>query len=126
MPNSIRMKIANKRNMLIARRTSFHFIWESWMPLPKKIMDIWHLGEYVTSIALHRKKCIKSINFMYFLWFQLTWADIELVTIMDMCNCWLGFDATANYTHLATVRKNVMSVDTIKEWYEKRPKSEAY
>lgn len=43
-----------------------------------------------------------------------------------MCNCWLGFDATTNYTHLATVRNNVMSVDTIKEWYEKRPKSEAY
>lgn len=45
---------------------------------------------------------------------------------MDMSNYWLGFDATADYNHLATVRKNVMSVDSIKEWYEKRPKSEAY
>lgn len=68
-----------------------------------------------------------SIDFIrIFLYFQLTWADIEFITIMDMCNCWLGFDATVNYAHLTTVRNNVMSVDTIKEWYENRPKSDGY
>ncbi|CRK93022.1 CLUMA_CG006591, isoform A [Clunio marinus] len=52
---------------------------------------------------------------------KLTWADLHFVGILDYLNYMVKYDFVAKYPNLKKVVDNVLSVDNIKKWIEKRP-----
>lgn len=65
-----------------------------------------------------------SIVFNYFVYFQLTWADVYLFGMSNLFKHILGFDFTENHPNLKQVLTNVASVPSIKAWVDKRPKND--
>lgn len=56
--------------------------------------------------------------------FQLTWADLYFVALLDYCNGVLNEDIIKNYPNLVELRNTVLSLDGIQSWIEKRPDSD--
>lgn len=67
---------------------------------------------------LHTKR---NNNNYYF--FQLSYADIFFVALLDYINYMLKFDLVEKYPNLQKVKENVTAVPAIKEWIERRPKN---
>lgn len=55
---------------------------------------------------------------------QTTWADLYFTGISDYFNYMAKFDLTSEYPNLKKVIDNVLSIESIKKWVEKRPKSD--
>lgn len=56
--------------------------------------------------------------------FQLTWADIYFVSILEYCNGIMGHDIIENYPNLLELRAKIQEIPAIKQWIEKRPESD--
>ncbi|XP_044753584.1 glutathione S-transferase isoform X2 [Coccinella septempunctata] len=54
---------------------------------------------------------------------RLTWADLYFVSLLDYMNFMLKKDLIENRPNLISVKNNVTNVPSIKEWLEKRPKT---
>ncbi|XP_055319298.1 glutathione S-transferase-like [Sitodiplosis mosellana] len=55
---------------------------------------------------------------------KLTWADIYFYSLLDFIQYIAGFDITADRPNLQAVVNNVTSVESIKEYLEKRPETD--
>lgn len=87
-------------------------------------MDILHLDEYVMNDCNLLFFMLISMHCFLLFLFQLTWADIFFVGILDYLNFILGSDLTENHSNLKKLIENVSSVDSIAAWLESRPNSE--
>lgn len=52
---------------------------------------------------------------------QLTWADLNLVGMLDYFEYMMGFNLIENCPNLKRVVENVSNVPAIKEWIDNRP-----
>lgn len=66
----------------------------------------------------------KFANIFQIILLQLTWADIYFTSLLDFFNFTAGSDIIADYPNLQKVAANVSGVESIKAWFEKRPKSD--
>lgn len=64
---------------------------------------------------------LKKRNFFLF---QLTWADLYFVAILDYVNSMAKTDIIEGYPNLQAVRNNVLAIPAIKSWVETRPQSD--
>uniref|UniRef100_U5EWQ3 glutathione transferase n=1 Tax=Corethrella appendiculata TaxID=1370023 RepID=U5EWQ3_9DIPT len=55
---------------------------------------------------------------------KLSWADLYFTAILDYLNYLTKTDLVANHPNLRQVTLNVLDIDQIKAWVEKRPKTE--
>lgn len=55
---------------------------------------------------------------------QLTWADIYFAGILDYLNYMAKVDLVEKYPNLKAVVDNVVSLEPIKAWLEKRPQTD--
>jgi prostaglandin-H2 D-isomerase / glutathione transferase len=55
---------------------------------------------------------------------QLSWADFYFTAILDYLNYMTKTDLTAEHEHLKQVVQNVVGIESIKGWIEKRPKTD--
>lgn len=53
--------------------------------------------------------------------FQLTWADLNFVGMLDYFHFMMGFDLIENSPNLKRVVQNVSNVPAIKAWMDDRP-----
>lgn len=56
---------------------------------------------------------------------RTTWADLHFTALSDYMNFMAKQDLTAKYPNLKKVQENVHSIESIKKWVAKRPKTEA-
>jgi prostaglandin-H2 D-isomerase / glutathione transferase len=56
---------------------------------------------------------------------RLTWADVYFAAMIDWMNARSQQDLTANHPNLKKVLTNVLEIEGIKKWVEKRPKTDA-
>lgn len=57
--------------------------------------------------------------------FQLTWADIFLLSQVYYLKSRHGFEIPDSHPHLKQVLTNASNVDSIEKWIENRPKTDA-
>lgn len=62
-------------------------------------------------------------NYQNKMFFQLTWADVYFLTMADAIKSKAGGDVLADRPNLQNVISNVNSVESIKDWIERRPKT---
>uniref|UniRef100_A0A182FM24 glutathione transferase n=2 Tax=Anopheles albimanus TaxID=7167 RepID=A0A182FM24_ANOAL len=55
---------------------------------------------------------------------KLSWADVYFAAILDYLNYMTKTDLVANHPNLAKVVDNVTSIESIRNWIDKRPKTE--
>ncbi|XP_049856604.1 glutathione S-transferase-like [Schistocerca gregaria] len=55
---------------------------------------------------------------------KLSWADLYFIAILDYLNFMVGFDLTKDHSNLAALKNKVLEIPAIKEWVDKRPKSD--
>jgi len=58
---------------------------------------------------------------MYLLFFQLSWADLFFVGILDYLKFRSEIDLLKDRPNLQALREKVLAVPKIKSWIEKRP-----
>lgn len=73
---------------------------------------------------LEKLDALVASNSGYFALGRLTWADIYFVGILDYLNYMVKRDLIADHQNLKKVAENVLSLDGIKEWVAKRPKTD--
>jgi prostaglandin-H2 D-isomerase / glutathione transferase len=56
---------------------------------------------------------------------RLTWADLYFAAIKEYMSFVAKYDLTEKYGNLKKVVDNVMAIDSVKKWVEKRPKTDA-
>lgn len=61
---------------------------------------------------------------MFWYQLQLTWADIYFAGILDYLNYMAKVDLVEKYPNLKAVVDNVVSLEPIKAWLEKRPQTD--
>jgi glutathione S-transferase len=54
--------------------------------------------------------------------FQLTWADLFLISVLTGVDHFIGADVFKNYPNLLNLQKKVLEIPGIKKWVENRPK----
>ena len=74
--------------------------------------------------TMHEQFTIIHYLFFSFLIFQLSWADIYFTAILDYLNYMTKSDLVANHPNLQRVVDNVTSIESIRSWIDKRPKTE--
>ncbi|XP_046392667.1 glutathione S-transferase-like [Ischnura elegans] len=55
---------------------------------------------------------------------KLTWADLFFVSILDYLEAMMEMSFTEHYANLKALKEKVLALPAIKEWVEKRPKSD--
>ncbi len=60
----------------------------------------------------------------YFALGRLTWADLYFAAVLDYLNYMTKTDLISNHANLKKNVANVLALDGIKQWVEKRPKSD--
>ncbi|XP_071439845.1 glutathione S-transferase-like [Hetaerina americana] len=55
---------------------------------------------------------------------KLTWADFFFVAILDYLEAMMEMSFTDNHANLKALKEKVLAIPQIKEWVEKRPKSD--
>nr|AHC08043.1 sigma glutathione S-transferase [Locusta migratoria] len=55
---------------------------------------------------------------------KLSWADLYFIAVLDYLNTMVGFDLTKDYPNLAELKNKVLEIPAIKEWVDKRPKTD--
>ncbi|XP_044270389.1 glutathione S-transferase-like [Tribolium madens] len=55
---------------------------------------------------------------------KLTWADLYFVAVLKYLCFMCGSDIIANYPNLVALKKSVLEIPAIKNWVEKRPKTD--
>lgn len=60
---------------------------------------------------------------MYYFLFQLSWADLFFVAILDYLNFMVKIDLLEGRPKLQGLKEQVLAVPQIKTWVEKRPKA---
>lgn len=56
--------------------------------------------------------------------FQLSWADFYFVSVGEYMSYIAGMDLFEPYPTLKALKEKIQSLPKIKEWIEKRPKSD--
>ncbi|XP_045462158.1 glutathione S-transferase isoform X2 [Harmonia axyridis] len=72
---------------------------------------------------LDRLENVAKDNNGHFALGRLTWADLYFVSLLEYINFMLKKDLIENRPNLIAVKNNVLNVPAIKEWIEKRPKT---
>lgn len=57
---------------------------------------------------------------MYY-YFQLSWADLFFVAVLDYLNYMAKINILENRPKLQTLKETVLAIPQIKSWIEKRP-----
>lgn len=69
--------------------------------------------------------CLNYLIFVYnciFSVFQLSWADLFFVAVLDYLNFMAKINLLEGRPKLQTLKEQVLAVPQIKTWVEKRPK----
>lgn len=73
---------------------------------------------------LSKLDALAGENNGYFALGKLTWADLYFTAILDYLNYMAKMDLIADRPNLKKVVDNVLALDGIKQWIEKRPKTD--
>ncbi|XP_058456414.1 glutathione S-transferase [Malaya genurostris] len=82
------------------------------------------LNSEVIPFYLEKLDDIARENNGYLALSKLTWADLYFVAILDYLNYMTKSDLVANHPSLQQVVDNVTSIESIKNWIDKRPSTE--
>lgn len=55
---------------------------------------------------------------------QLTWVDLYFVAVLDYLKFMTNADLISKHPNLQAVVKNVLAVESVKSWVDKRPPSD--
>ncbi|XP_055705974.1 glutathione S-transferase [Phlebotomus papatasi] len=82
------------------------------------------LNNEVIPFYLEKLDAIARENKGHFALGKLTWADLYFAGILDYLNYMTKTDLTEKYPNLKAVVDNVLGIESIKAWVEKRPVTE--
>lgn len=82
------------------------------------------LNEETIPFYLKKLEALVDENNGYFALGRLTWADIFFTAILDYLNYMAKMDLLENYPKLKKLTETVFALDGIKQWVEKRPKTD--
>lgn len=82
------------------------------------------LDNEIIPFYLEKLDTIAKENNGHFALGKLTWADFYFTAVLDYLNHMTKYDLTEKYPNLKKVVDTVLSIESIKKWIEKRPKTD--